>query len=199
MVLQVLGWLVFLASTIMLGTWLRRNPNKRNAERTSRILHFLFWVGTAPPMGLGVFYPGLLDFDTVLGLSPLTRHSLWLITGTSMGLIGTYLIIVSNLAVRFSGKGAAAFLLTKRLVTGSVYNRTRNPMSLGLYLGSVGVSLLVGSRYLMLVTLLVVIPVHIFYLKYFEEYELELRLGPAYLEYKEKVPFLFPRWISGKM
>jgi hypothetical protein len=37
--LQVLGWLVFLAGTIVLGAWLRRNPDKRSAERASRVLH----------------------------------------------------------------------------------------------------------------------------------------------------------------
>jgi hypothetical protein len=42
------------------------------------------------------------------------------------------------------------------------------------------------------------IPVHLFYLKYFEEYELELRLGPSYLEYKQQVPFLVPRWFPCK-
>jgi hypothetical protein len=36
------------------------------------------------------------------------------------------------------------------------------------------------------------IPAHLFALKYFEELELELRLGQSYLDYKEKTPFLFP-------
>jgi protein-S-isoprenylcysteine O-methyltransferase Ste14 len=52
----------------------------------------------------------------------------------------------------------------------------------------------VGSTYIALGALLVVIPVHVFYLKYFEEYELELRLGQPYVEYKRSVPFLLPRW-----
>ena len=40
--------------------------------------------------------------------------------------------------------------------------------------------------------LLVVVPVHIIYLKYFEEYELKLRLGQPCVEYKQRVPFLLP-------
>ena len=71
-------------------------------------------------------------------------------------------------------------------------------MSLGLYLGAVGLGLVVGSTYMTLGALLVVIPVHVFYLQYFEEYELELRLGQSYVEYKRSVPFLVPRWFSGK-
>lgn len=43
-VLQGVAWLVFFAGTAVLGAWLRRNPSKRNAERTSRILHALFWL-----------------------------------------------------------------------------------------------------------------------------------------------------------
>ena len=34
---------------------------------------------------------------------------------------------------------------------------------------------------------------HIFNLLYFEEYELALRLGPYYSEYKRTVPLLIPR------
>jgi len=31
-VLQVLGWLVFLMASVLLGAWLRRHPGKNNAE-----------------------------------------------------------------------------------------------------------------------------------------------------------------------
>jgi protein-S-isoprenylcysteine O-methyltransferase Ste14 len=111
-------------------------------------------------------------------------------------LIGTHLIVVSSVALLLWGKGANAFWLTKRLVVGNIYERMRNPMSLGLYLWSVGIGLLVGSTYMTLGALLVVIPVHVLYLKYFEEHELALRMGQPYLEYKQRVPFLLPRWFS---
>jgi len=38
-----------------------------------------------------------------------------------------------------------------------------------------------------------IIPAHLLFLIYFEELELELRLGPAYLDYKQRVPFLIPK------
>ena len=197
-VLQMLAWLAFLVGTLILGAWLRCHPGKRNAGTTSRILHLLFWMGVVPAAGLGVLVPGLTGFDQELGVSPLPRHPLLLAAGGVGILVGTYLFVVSNLTLGLSGDGAGAFLLTRRLVAANVYKWTRNPMSLGLYLGAVGLGLVVGSTYMTLGALLVVIPVHVFYLQYFEEYELELRLGQSYVEYKRSVPFLVPRWFSGK-
>jgi protein-S-isoprenylcysteine O-methyltransferase Ste14 len=193
-VLQMLAWLAFLAGTLILGAWLRCHPGKRNAETTSRILHVLFWTSVAPAAALGVLYPALTGFDLELSLAPLSRHPLLLAAGAAGLLVGTYLIVVSNIALALSGDGAGAFFLTKRLVAAHIYQRTRNPMALGFYLGAVGFGLVVGSTYMTLGALLVVIPVHIIYLKCFEEYELELRLGQPYVEYKQRVPFLLPRW-----
>jgi protein-S-isoprenylcysteine O-methyltransferase Ste14 len=195
-ILQALSWLMFAIATIILGGWLRRNPTKRNAERTSRILHFLFWAGVIPPTVFGFFYPGLAQFDRALGLRSLPGHLLIQIIG-ALGLIaGTYLIIIANVALRRFGEGANAFFLTKRLVACDIYERMRNPMSVGLYLCSLGIGPLAGSTYMILGAVLIVIPVHVFYLKYFEELELELRLGESYGEYKRRVPFLLPKLIS---
>jgi protein-S-isoprenylcysteine O-methyltransferase Ste14 len=192
-VLQMLGWLVFLAGTLVLGAWLRSHPSKRNAQNASQILHLLFWIGVVPAAGLGVLYPGLTGFDPELGLGPLPEHPVMLMAGAVGLLLGSYLFVASNIVLGLSGDGAAALLLTKRLVAANLYNRSRNPMSLGFYLGSVALGLLLGSTYMTLGALFVVIPVHVFYLKYFEEYELELRLGESYVEYKQRVPFLLPR------
>jgi len=194
MVLQALGFLAFILGTIVLGTWLRIKPTKKNAEWTSRILHLIFWVGFVPPAALGVFHPGLSGYDGELGLPPLSRHTPLLVIGILGLLIGAYLILASNVSLWIFGMGANAFFLTQQLVVTNIYERIRNPMSLGMYLGFIGIGLRVGSTYLTLGTVLVGIPAHIFYLKYFEELELELRLGPPYLEYKQRVPFLLPRW-----
>lgn len=66
-------------------------------------------------------------------------------------------------------------------------------MSLGFYFGCLALGLLAGSKYFTLWLLIEVIPSHIFYLKFFEERELELRFGHPYLEYKKRVPFLIPK------
>ena len=72
-------------------------------------------------------------------------------------------------------------------------------MSLGYYLACVGAGLLAGSTTVTLGALLVIIPIHMLNLRYFEERELELRYGKPYIEYKQRVPFLFPwRPLRGK-
>ncbi|MDE3089621.1 MAG: isoprenylcysteine carboxylmethyltransferase family protein, partial [Chloroflexota bacterium] len=83
---------------------------------------------------------------------------------------------------------------TQQIVRVDLYSRTRNPMSLGYYLVCVGIGLLAGSTFVTLGALLIVIPTHLFFLKYFEELELELRFGEAYLDYKRSTPFLIPRF-----
>jgi protein-S-isoprenylcysteine O-methyltransferase Ste14 len=195
-ILQVLGWLIFCLATVVLGTWLRKHPSKTNAEITSRALHLLFWASVAPPTGFGFVYPGLTRYDEVLGIPSLSRFPVFSVAG-SLGLLsGICLICISSVSLWLSGKGANAILLTQQLAKGNIYKLTRNPMSLGLYLSSVGMGLLVGSTYLTCAALLGVIPVHVFYLKYFEELELALRMGKSYLAYKQEVPFLLPRRTS---
>jgi hypothetical protein len=61
------------------------------------------------------------------------------------------------------------------------------------YLFALGVGFISGSSLLTLYVLLGLIPAHLFFLRFFEELELELRLGESYKEYKEKTPFLIPR------
>jgi protein-S-isoprenylcysteine O-methyltransferase Ste14 len=192
--LQVLGWLTFFSATIALGAWLRRYPSKKNAERTSRTMHLLFWIGIAPPTGFGLFSPGVTQYDQILGCSLLPNLPILLAIGCLGLFSGIYLIIVSSISLWLHGKGTNAIILTKQLVDNSIYKQTRNPMSLGFYLGALGIGLLFCSTYLVFGALIVVIPVHVFYLKYFEELELELRMGQPYQEYKKSVPFLLPRW-----
>ena len=103
------------------------------------------------------------------------------------------LMLSSNRFLMNKGRGAASFLLTKQLVTDGLYGRTRNPMSLGFYSACVGIGMVAGSLSVTLAVLLFVIPVHAVNLKLFEERELELRYGRAYLDYKQRVPFLIPR------
>src|SRR5262245_29905663 len=194
LIIMFLGLLSFTAGVGVLGRWLRGHPSKENAEKSGRIVHFLFFAGLVTPLVVGVFYPGLTYFDGLVGLTPLPGRAFFLTIGFFLAIPGLYLLAITNKLLRTLGSGANAFRLTKRIVEADIYKRTRNPMSLGFYLWTLAIGLLTGSTFITLVVLLGWIPTHIFFLKYFEELELELRFGEPYLEYKKSVPFLIPKF-----
>jgi protein-S-isoprenylcysteine O-methyltransferase Ste14 len=193
-----IGLLFFAAGVGGLGVWLRRHPSKDNAEKSSRVMHFLFFAGMGAPLLLGLFYPGLTHFDELVGLKALPWKIFFLVLGIILAIPGLYFLTITNKLLRALGSGANAFRLTKRIVTEDVYKRTRNPMSLGFYLWILAVGLVSGSTFITLTALLGFIPAHIFFLKYFEEFELELRFGETYLGYKKSVPFLIPNFSMPK-
>ena len=191
--LGLLGLLAFIMGVVILGLWLRRHPSKVNAEKSSRIVHFLFFAGLGTPILISIFYPGLTHLDELIGLDPLPLKPFFLIIGIILAIPGLYFLGISNKSLRALGSGANAFRLTKRIVEQDIYKYTRNPMSLGYYLFSLSVGLMSGSTLFTLSVLLGIIPAHVFFLKFFEELELELRFGESYKQYKQKVPFMIPK------
>ena len=186
------GLLAFIMGAGVLGLWLRKHPSKVNAENSSRIMHFLFFAGLATPFLISLFYPGLTHLDDLIGLKPLPWRSVFLIVGIVLAVPGLYFLAVSNKSLRALGSGTNAFRLTKHIVEADIYKYTRNPMSLGYYLFALGVGFISGSTLLTLYVLFGLVPAHLFFLRFFEELELELRLGESYKEYKQKTPFLIP-------
>ena len=191
--LGLLGLLAFTSGAVILGLWLKKHPSKANAEKSSRIMHFLFFAGLVTPGLISLFYPGLAHFDGLVGINPLPWNTFFLVTGIILAIPGLYLLGVSNKLLRDSGSGANAFRLTRRIVERDIYMYTRNPMSLGYYLYSLSMGFIAGSTLVTLVVLLGIIPAHLFFLKFFEELELGLRFGESYEQYKQKVPFLIPK------
>ncbi len=187
------GYLAFVSGTVVMGLWLRNNRSKENAERSSRIMHFLFFAGLVLPSAIAIFYPGFTHLDEIVGFKSLSPGPLFIAMGIIIALPGLYFLAISNKMLRVLGNGANAFRLTRKIVENDVYKMTRNPMSLGFYLVSLSCGLISGSTLLTLGALVGLIPAHIFFLKYFEELELELRFGESYKEYRQKTPFLIPR------
>lgn len=190
------GLIAFVLAAITLGFRLRRHPSRRAAEKYSRTMHFLFFAGLGAPFLMAIIHPGLTRLDPLIGLDPLPARPLFVAAGVILGIPGIYLLGISNRLLRALGSGANAFRLTQRVVTADAYRRTRNPMSLGYYLSCVSLAFLSGSSLLTGYVLVGVIPAHLFFLKFFEERELELRLGASYADYKQAVPFLLPRLSS---
>ena len=196
--IQIIGCAFFFLSTIVLGIFLRKYPLKKVREATTMALHFIAVVAFFLPVLIGIFYPGLTKYDELLGIQSLPYRPLGVALGVIFIPVGIFFVVFSNLALIEKGHGQAAFFLTKDVVNRYVYKLTRNPMSLGFYAGCLAFGLLAGSTYFTLWLLIEVIPTHIFYLKFFEEKELELRFGNLYMEYRKKVPFLIPnfRYVS---
>ena len=189
----LIGITVFFIAALVLGTWLRAHRTQENAENSSRVLHFFFFAGLVAPPFIAIFYPGLTRFDALLGLPSLPFKPFFITLAILPGISGLYFLTVSNKLLRSLGSGTNAFILTRKIVSDDIYKRTRNPMSLGFYLVAIALAFASASTFILLAVSLGLIPAHIFFLKYFEEVELELRFGESYLEYKKTVPFLIPK------
>lgn len=191
--LGLIGFLVFTIGVGIFGMWLRKHPTSDNAEKSSRIMHILFFAGLVAPAVTVLVYPGLTQLDGMVGIPSLPSSSILLISGILLAFMGLYLLGASNKLLRSKGNGANRFRQTDRIVQSDIYKRIRNPMSLGYYLWSLSLGLISGSTFVTIFVLVGFIPAHIFFLKYFEELEIELRFGEVYKQYKQKVPFLIPK------
>ena len=190
----LIGIVTFFIAALILGVWLRSHRSKGNAEKSSRVMHFFFFAGLVTPPLVAIFYPGLTHFDALLGLPSLPFKPFFLALGIILAIPGLYFLAITNKLLRSLGSGTNAFILTKRIVNDDIYKQTRNPMSLGFYLFALAFAFASSSTFVLLAVSMGLIPAHIFFLKYFEELELELRFGESYLEYKKSVPFLIPKF-----
>ncbi len=126
-------------------------------------------------------WPGMVvPVPSVVGLAMV------LLTGVAT------LATVANLALR--GLGAPFFIkLSGRLATDWMYAWTRNPM----VLATLGLLLSLGAWFRSALFIIwvgiVFAPALLFFVRVFEERELELRFGESYLAYRSRTPFLLPR------
>ena len=97
-----------------------------------------------------------------------------------------------NLA--WKGFGAPFFIaLSQKLSSDWMYAWTRNPMLLAGFGFLLSLGIMFQSTLFVLWVLIIVIPEFLFFVKVYEERELEFRFGASYLEYKSRTPMLFPR------
>lgn len=105
---------------------------------------------------------------------------------------GVALLTVINLALK--GLGAPfAIALSRKLAADWLYAWTRNPMVLATLALGLSLGVWFQSTLFVLWVLIVFAPALLFFVKVYEERELELRFGATYLEYKSKTPMLLPR------
>jgi len=164
---------------------LNRHQTKGWAVWTTTFVHFgLGFTLVIPIVRLFSTYRDWPDW--ILPVPPVIGLVLVIITGAAS------LLTVINLALR--GFGAPFFIaLSRKLAADWMYAWTRNPMVLA------GISFLLSlgiwfqSPLIVLWVLLLFTPALLFFVKVYEERELELRFGASYLEYKSRTPMLFPK------
>jgi protein-S-isoprenylcysteine O-methyltransferase Ste14 len=172
------------------------------------IQEFFHAVATGPkrrrnrltPLGLAVFgsslalvvFGGLLT-DRWLGIPALPQGPAWLATGISLLLLG--LALCGWCVVLFLRARGTPVPLNppEALLQAGLYGRTRNPMLTGVFLALFGVGMLLQSTSVVLIWTPAYILIHVLELRFIEEPELEKRFGPAYVDYKRRVPMFFPR------
>jgi protein-S-isoprenylcysteine O-methyltransferase Ste14 len=104
----------------------------------------------------------------------------------------TVLSTVVNLALK--GLGAPfAIALSRKLAVDWLYAWTRNPMVLAVLAFLLSLGIWFQSALFVLWVLILFAPALLFFVKVYEERELEIRFGASYLEYKSRTPMLFPR------
>ncbi len=189
-VLQIVGWAAFIGGTLLIGRWLRQRRDKASAERSSRVMQGSLLRRAGDPRRPG---PAL---SRVSAIRCALRRPAAAAASPDPGRRG-----------RPAGGrplpdgclpwGAAALGPRRQrlpidhpsLWSRDIYRHTRNPMSLGYYLSCISVGLLAGSTTITVFALIAIIPAHLLYLIYFEELEVALRLGPAYLAYQAERTF----------
>lgn len=170
--------------------WLGRRmlEQKPVASRTPWVTTFVHYtIGTL--FGLSIIRAIVTHRDWVGWMLPIpTEIGYWLVMVTSVAAMLTVL----NLALR--GLGAPfAIALSRKLAVDWMYAWTRNPMVLASLACLVSAGIWFQSTLFIVWAVLLVSPALLFFVKVYEERELEIRFGASYLEYKAKTPMLFPR------
>jgi protein-S-isoprenylcysteine O-methyltransferase Ste14 len=184
------GVLIIIPIVIVGRRLLDHQPTVERADLVTTILHYL----------VAIFFGSAVISATKFGLSSPTWSipiPSWL--GLLLMTIGgiSLLIVIINLAIK--GLGAPfAVALTRLVATEWMYAWTRNPMVLSALVFLVGLGLWLQSALFLIWVIIIVCPVIFFFLKVYEERELEIRFGEAYLEYKARTPMIFPRKPEGK-
>ncbi len=152
------------------------------------------WTTTFVHLGLGFLLGvpllrAILTYQDwrgwLLPVPPALGLALVILTGAAT------LLTVLNLALR--GLGAPFFIaISRRLAVDWLYAWTRNPMVLGFLSFLVSLGLWYRSALFVLWALAGFAPALLFFVKVYEERELELRFGASYLDYRSRTPLLFP-------
>ena len=168
-------------------TWLGRRILDRNQTAVSWITMFVhFAVGVLVGVPIVRAFVTHQDWSDRLLPVPSEIGSVFVIvTGTAC------FLTVANLALK--GLGAPGIVLSRKLAVDWLYAWTRNPMVLAALAWFLSLGIWFQSLLFVLWVLVLFAPALLFFVKVYEERELEIRFGTSYLEYKSRTPMLLPR------
>ena len=163
---------------------LARHPTIGHAVWTTTFVHFA--------LGLTLGVP------TVRAITTHRDWTGWVLpvpSGVGFALViatgAVSLLTVFNLALK--GLGAPGIALSRKLAADWFYAWTRNPMLLAGLAFFLSLGIWFQSALFVLWVLILFAPAVLFFIRVYEERELECRFGTSYLEYKSRTPMLFPR------
>jgi protein-S-isoprenylcysteine O-methyltransferase Ste14 len=142
---------------------------------------------------LAIVVFGGLFTDRWFGIPKLPQSPAWIAGGITVLLLGCVLCgWCVILFLRARGTPVPLNPPGELLQTG-LYGRMRNPMLAGVFLALFAVGILLHSVSIVFFWTPGYILTHVLELKLVEEPELEKRFGPAYRDYRKRVPMFFPR------
>jgi protein-S-isoprenylcysteine O-methyltransferase Ste14 len=182
----IVGGVLLIFPVVLLGRMiLDRQPT------TSRTA----WITTFVHYAVGILFGAAI-------IRAVITHQDW--SGWTLPIpveIGLLLVVITGIAVlstvvnlALKGLGAPfAIALSRKLAVDWLYAWTRNPMVLAGLVFLLSLGIWFQSSLFVLWVLILFAPALLFFVKVYEERELEFRFGTSYLEYKSRTPMLFPR------
>ncbi|MCI9050491.1 MAG: isoprenylcysteine carboxylmethyltransferase family protein [Lachnospiraceae bacterium] len=108
------------------------------------------------------------------------------IVGALVGIIGVIVFIISVLTMQDSWRAGVSKAEKTELVTGGIYQISRNPAFLGFDLVYIGMVMMFFNWGLLVTSIFAVVMLHLQIVNVEEDFLMEV-FGEEYLEYKEKV------------
>lgn len=156
---------------------------------------------------LGIFFLAILPLtlfylsrklDGILGFQMNLPAGLNIILGLVLLIPGIIFGLWAVLAEIQIGQGTPVPIMpTQKLVIRPPFSYCRNPMGLGTGILLIGCGILFNSLSFVLISVLLFILLFLYY-KFIEEKELVKRFGAEYIEYRNRTPFLIPRFTIKK-
>ncbi|MFX1249404.1 MAG: methyltransferase family protein [Promethearchaeota archaeon] len=182
----IIGGVVAVAPISSLGRFiLDKYPTAKHTFWLNIIIHFSIMIC----LGVSIIR-AILSAESWKGVIvpfPKEISFIFLITSGFFTMLTTIYLTLRGLGAPF-----ALIANSRYLVSEWLYARTRNPMVLAIIIFLLSLGSYFQSTGFILWVLTLVLPVWIFFLKIYEEKELEIRFGETYLEYKSRTPLLLP-------